>query len=142
MSGAPFADDRTTRLSTRTDGGSTRPRGEQRYVSRCCPSARAQRGPDVKLAVIFDNFTDPGSGLDMLARWLHILAGIAWIGLLYFFNFVQTPSFAELTPAARNEAFDKLTWRALWWFRWAAMATFLMGIVLIGINSGGDESNW
>src|SRR5947209_17180969 len=108
MSGAPFADDRTTRLSTRTDGGSTRPRGEQRYVSRCCPSARAQRGPDVKLAVIFDHFFKFNGGLQFIARWLHVLSGIAWIGLLYFFNFVQTPSFAELGAGARNEAFDKV----------------------------------
>src|SRR4051794_36007320 len=99
-------------------------------------------GRDVKLAVIFDNFTDPGSGLDMVARWLHILAGIAWIGLLYFFNFVQTPSFAELSPGARNEAFDKLTWRALWWFRWAAMATFLFGLVLLGLNASADDTFW
>jgi uncharacterized membrane protein len=96
----------------------------------------------VKLAVIFDNFTDPGSGLDMLARWAHVLVGIAWIGLLYFFNFVQTPAFAELSPGARNEAFDKLTWRALWWFRWAAMATFLFGIVLLGINASSDDTFW
>src|SRR5437588_2164152 len=95
----------------------------------------AERGTDVKLAVIFDNFTDPGSGLDVLARWGHILVGIAWIGLLYFFNFVQTPAFAQLSPEARNEAFDKLTWRALWWFRWAAMATFLFGFVMLGIYS-------
>ncbi|HEX2381811.1 MAG TPA: urate hydroxylase PuuD [Acidimicrobiales bacterium] len=96
----------------------------------------------MKLAVIFDNFFDPGSGLDLVARWLHVLAGIAWIGLLYFFNFVQTPSFAELSPGARNEAFDKLTWRALWWFRWAAMATFLMGLVLLGLNASSDDTFW
>ncbi len=81
----------------------------------------------MKLAVIFDNFFESNGGLEFIARWLHILAGIAWIGLLYFFNFVQTPAFAELSPGARNEAFDKLTWRALWWFRWAAMSTFLLG---------------
>ncbi len=96
----------------------------------------------MKLAVIFDNFTDPGQGLDILARWLHVLSGIAWIGLLYFFNFVQTPAYAELTPGARNEGFDKITWRALWWFRWAAMSTFLFGLVLLGVNSSADDSFW
>jgi uncharacterized membrane protein len=87
------------------------------------------------LSVIFDNFFKLNGGLQLLARWGHVLAGIAWIGLLYFFNFVQTPAFAELSPQARNEAFDKITWRALWWFRWAAMATFLLGLLMFGIYS-------
>ena len=90
-------------------------------------------------AVIFDNFFKPDQGLVLLARWGHVLVGIAWIGLLYFFNFVQTPAYAELSPGARNEAFDKLTWRALWWFRWAAMATFLFGIVILGIYASDDS---
>ena len=87
------------------------------------------------LSVIFEDFFKSSGGLQILARWAHVLAGITWIGLLYFFNFVQTPSFAELSPQARNEAFDKLTWRALWWFRWAAMATFLFGLLMLGIYS-------
>jgi uncharacterized membrane protein len=89
----------------------------------------------VSLGVIFDNFSGAGGGLVLIARSGHVLAGIAWIGLLYFFNFVQTPAYAELSPGARNEAFDKLSWRALWWFRWAAMATFLLGVVLLGVYS-------
>jgi uncharacterized membrane protein len=93
------------------------------------------------ISVIFDNFFKANGGLEFLARWLHVLVGIAWIGLLYFFNFVQTPAYAELSPGARNEAFDKLTWRALWWFRWAAMATFLMGIVILGIEAS-DSSDY
>src|SRR4051794_14276751 len=90
--------------------------------------------------VIFDEFFKSGGGLQILARWGHVLAGVAWIGLLYFFNFVQTPAFAELSPQARNEAFDKITWRALWWFRWAAMATFLLGLLLLGIYSSDTPS--
>lgn len=90
------------------------------------------------LSVIFDNFFKSNGGFQFIARWLHVLSGIAWIGLLYFFNFVQTPAFAELSPGARNEAFDKVTWRALWWFRWAAMSTFLFGIVMLGIYSSAD----
>src|SRR5688500_4307921 len=74
----------------------------------------------------------------MLARWGHVLAGITWIGLLYFFNFVQTPAYAELSPEARGEAFDKLTWRALWWFRWAATLTLLTGIMIIGLYGSRD----
>jgi uncharacterized membrane protein len=65
-------------------------------------------------------------------RWLHILAGIAWIGLLYYFNFVQVPAFAEYgdEARARNIAIDKVARRALWWFRWAALSTFVTGILI------------
>ncbi len=62
-----------------------------------------------------------------LLRWIHFLAGITWIGLLYYFNFVQTPFFAETEPPVRSGAVQKLVPRALWWFRWAAMVTFLSG---------------
>jgi len=65
-----------------------------------------------------------------LLRWIHFLAGITWIGLLYYFNFVQTPFFAEAEPGVRSAAIQKLVPRALWWFRWGAMATFLTGLLL------------
>ena len=83
---------------------------------------------------IFESFGDPSSGTEMLFRWGHVMAGITWIGLLYFFNFVQVPAYAEMSPAARGEAFDKLTWRALWWFRWAAALTFLTGVMILGVQ--------
>jgi uncharacterized membrane protein len=75
---------------------------------------------------IFEKF-----GIDFLLRWAHVLVGIAWIGLLYYFNFVQVPSFADMEASARNNAIDKLASRALWWFRWAAAATFLFGLLLL-----------
>ena len=62
-----------------------------------------------------------------LLRWIHFLAGITWIGLLYYFNFVQTPFFAETEAPVRSGAIQKLVPRALWWFRWGAMITFLSG---------------
>lgn len=65
-----------------------------------------------------------------LLRWIHFLAGITWIGLLYYFNFVQTPFFAETEPAVRSGAIQKLVPRALWWFRWGAMVTFLAGALI------------
>src|SRR5713226_4376837 len=65
-----------------------------------------------------------------LLRWIHFLAGITWIGILYYFNFVQTPFFAETDPAVRSGAIQKLVPRALWWFRWGAMGTFLAGILI------------
>ena len=65
-----------------------------------------------------------------LLRWIHFLAGITWIGILYYFNFVQTPFFAEAEPGVRSAAIQKLVPRALWWFRWGAMFTFLAGILM------------
>ncbi len=65
-----------------------------------------------------------------LLRWIHFLAGITWIGLLYYFNFVQTPFFAETEAPVRSGAIQKLVPRALWWFRWGAMFTFLAGILI------------
>ena len=65
-------------------------------------------------------------------RWLHILGGIMWIGLLYYFNFVQVPAFAAFgdEARARNIAIDKVARKALWWFRWAAVFTFVTGILI------------
>jgi len=60
-------------------------------------------------------------------RWLHIGAGIVWIGLLYYFNFVQVPSFRKMEAAARSNAIINLVPRALLWFRYAALVTFLAG---------------
>ena len=68
---------------------------------------------------------------NMLFRWAHILVGITWIGLLYYFNFVQTEYFKESEETARKDAVSKLVPRALWWFRWAAFFTFLTGLVLL-----------
>lgn len=72
--------------------------------------------------------------IDYLMRWGHFLAGITWIGLLYYFNFVQTEYFKEADPDARVDAFSKLVPRALWWFRWGAMFTFLTGLVMLGLR--------
>jgi len=66
-----------------------------------------------------------------LLRWIHFLAGIVWIGLLYYFNLVQTPFFAETDPGVRSGAIQKLVPRALWWFRWGAMITFLSGWLIL-----------
>ena len=66
-------------------------------------------------------------GAEFLLRWLHFLSGITWIGLLYYFNFVQGPFFAEADAATKSVATQKLVPRALWWFRWSASLTFLTG---------------
>lgn len=67
-----------------------------------------------------------------LVRWIHVLAGITWIGLLYYFNFVQGEYFKEADGGAKSDAIQKLVPRALWWFRWGAMLTFLTGLIMLG----------
>lgn len=71
-------------------------------------------------------------GLLFLLRWIHFLSGVVWIGLLYYFNFVQVPFFAETEPGVRSGAIQKLVPRALLWFRMAAAVTMLSGILIIG----------
>lgn len=77
--------------------------------------------------------------INYLARWGHFLFGVAWIGLLYYFNFVQTEYFKEADPAARTDAFSKLAPRALWWFRWGAMGTIITGLVLLAKLGAGTS---
>jgi uncharacterized membrane protein len=70
-------------------------------------------------------------------RYIHILAGITWIGMLYYFNFVQTPFFAtDLGGTARGPMMRGLAPNALWWFRWGAMFTFLSGWLYLLTNWG------
>lgn len=73
-----------------------------------------------------------GNALAFLFRWIHLLAGVAWIGLLWYFNFVQGEYFKEADAAAKSDAIRKLVPRALWWFRWGAMFTFLSGLAMLG----------
>jgi uncharacterized membrane protein len=79
---------------------------------------------------IVDILFGEGSGL-FVARWLHFLGGIAWIGHLYYFNFVQGAFFSEIDAATKSTAIQKLVPKALWWFRWGAMLTFLSGLYII-----------
>jgi Predicted membrane protein len=81
-------------------------------------------------------------GFAFLSRWAHVLVGITWIGLLYYFNFVQVPAFGEMEAAARNNAIDKLASRALWWFRWAAVATVVTGLLILGFQDEFTKSSY
>ena len=69
--------------------------------------------------------------VEFIFRYIHVIAGITWIGMLYYFNFVQTEYFKEAEADAKKDAMAKLAPRALWWFRWGAMLTFLSGLYLL-----------
>jgi len=81
-------------------------------------------------------------GWYFLLRWLHFLAGITWIGMLYYFNFVQTPYFKTADAAVRGGMIRNVVPTALWWFRWGAMFTFLSGWAIVGIKHGVDGNAW
>ncbi|MBI4971863.1 MAG: urate hydroxylase PuuD [Candidatus Omnitrophica bacterium] len=63
----------------------------------------------------------------MVLRWIHFFAGITWIGLLYFFNLVNVPFAKTMDADTKKKVVPQLMLRALWWFRWAAMVTFVVG---------------
>jgi len=77
-------------------------------------------------------------GWQFLLRYLHFLAGITWVGVLYYFNLIQTPFFAGADAAVRSGMIRGLVPGALWWFRWGAMFTFLSGwtIIIIRLSEG------
>jgi uncharacterized membrane protein len=67
-------------------------------------------------------------------RWLHVLSGVMWIGLLWYFNFVQTPSMPKI-PDEQKPAISKvIAPKALFWFRWAALSTVVTGLLLATMN--------
>ena len=69
-----------------------------------------------------------------LFRWLHVMSSVMWIGLLWYFNFVQTPSMPKI-PDEQKPAIGKvIAPAALFWFRWGAMATIITGLILAGMN--------
>ena len=74
--------------------------------------------------------------LSYLFRWIHLFAGVTWIGILYYFNFIQTEFFKEAEASTKSVAISKLVPRALWWFRYGALFTFLSGLVLAGALGG------
>jgi uncharacterized membrane protein len=63
-------------------------------------------------------------------RWLHVLSAVMWIGLLWYFNFVQIPTMPEIPDELKPAIGKHIAPAALWWFRWAAMATIITGLLL------------
>ena len=70
--------------------------------------------------------------ISYLFRWTHMFAGVIWIGILYYFNFVQTEFFKVTDAGTKSAVISKLVPRALWWFRYGALLTFISGLALAG----------
>jgi uncharacterized membrane protein len=69
-----------------------------------------------------------------LFRWLHVLSGVMWIGLLWYFNFVQIPVMPKIPDELKPAIGKHIAPEALWWFRWGAMATIVTGLILAWLN--------
>ena len=87
-----------------------------------------------------DNFFLYGGLGFMFFKWIHFLAGITWIGVLYYFNFIQGEWFKEIEDQVKGTAVRTLVPRALWWFRWGAMFTFLSGLAMLLVQGHPDFS--
>ena len=97
-------------------------------------------GVGIALTLVFIlYFIQTGGSIDstfwsFILRYLHVLSGIMWIGLLWYFNFVQIPNMPSI-PDEQKPAISKvIAPAALWWFRWGAMATIVTGILLAHMN--------
>lgn len=69
-----------------------------------------------------------------LFRWLHVLSGVMWIGLLWYFNFVQIPAMPKIPDEQKPAVGKVIAPSALFWFRWAALATLITGLILAALN--------
>ena len=94
----------------------------------------------ILLAVIFGIFGDAGAKLGdhawwaFVMRWLHVLSGVMWIGLLWYFNFVQTPSMPKIPDEQKPAVSKVIAPTALFWFRYGALATVVTGLLLASMN--------
>ncbi len=85
-------------------------------------------------ALLGGGFAIDGAWVAFLFRWLHVISGVMWIGLLWYFNFVQIPNMPNI-PDEQKPAIGKvIAPSALWWFRWGAMATIVTGLILAWLN--------
>jgi uncharacterized membrane protein len=69
-----------------------------------------------------------------VVRWLHVLSGVMWIGLLWYFNFVQTPSMPKIPDDQKPAVTKVIAPTALFWFRWGAISTVIFGLILAQMN--------
>jgi uncharacterized membrane protein len=87
------------------------------------------------------SFPQGAANEQIALRWLHITAGIIWIGLLYFFNLVGFPTMKRLEPAVRVKLFAEMMPRAMGWFRWSALISVVMGLRYFWILLAADARN-
>jgi uncharacterized membrane protein len=91
------------------------------------------------LVVLAIHWSQTGVSVDeafwaFIVRWLHIICGVMWIGLLWYFNFVATPTVPKIPEELRPALGKYITPAALFWFRWSAMGTIVFGIILATLN--------
>ena len=88
------------------------------------------------------SFPQGGAANEQIAlRWLHIIAGIIWIGLLYFFNLIGFPTMRRLDGPVRVKVIAEMMPRAMWWFRWSALVTVVMGLRYFWVLLASDARN-
>lgn len=98
----------------------------------------------VTLAALAPHFSFPESPVtneEIVLRWIHFVSGIIWIGLLYFFNLVGFATMKQVDAPARAKVFPVLMTRAMWWFRWSALVTVLVGLRYFSIILSADAHN-
>ncbi len=78
--------------------------------------------------------------ITFLVRWLHVLSGIMWIGLLWYLNFVQTPQMAKIPDNLKPAISGHIAPAVLFWFRWAALGTVVFGLLLAYLNGYVDQA--
>ena len=90
----------------------------------------------IVIVLAVSGLTDGGMrGSDaFIVRWLHVMSGVMWIGLLWYFNFVQTPSMPKIPDDQKPAVSKVIAPEALFWFRWSALATVVTGLLLAYLN--------
>src|SRR5437588_12960116 len=95
------------------------------------PGARFTPGPGEGRELAMESIDLNAVLLPLIFRWIHFIAGITWIGLLYFFNIINVNFQKALDADTKKKVNPELLLRCLFWFRWGAMFTFLAGIALL-----------
>lgn len=97
------------------------------------------------MLVGFGKFSNFGFGdvvfWEAVFRWIHVVCGVMWIGLLYYFNFVQTPMMPKIPAEHRPAITGHIAPAALWWFRWGALGTVVAGIIVAALHGANYAAN-
>jgi uncharacterized membrane protein len=96
------------------------------------------------MLVGFGKFSNFGFGVvywEAVFRWIHVVCGVMWIGLLYYFNFVQTPMMPNIPAEQRPAITGHIAPTALWWFRYGALGTVLAGIIVAALHGADYAAN-